>query len=278
MLSDLIYDIGMHTGKDTAFYLAKGFRVVAVEASEALVAEARERFADEIDCGRLVLYNVAIADYEGTSDFYVNHEKSDWGTTCREFVERNEALGTTHSKVQVPCVPLQRILRECGVPYYAKIDIEGADLLCLKALLDFEERPRYVSIEASLTRFDDLFGELAHLWVLGYRQFKLVNQARHGRVRCPDPPREGLFVDQRFDGHMSGPFGEEAPGRWRDVEATLLRYRHILSEQRRFGARGAFQRPGLRGLGRAWRRLRGSGPVGWYDIHARLGEAGEVRP
>jgi len=268
--NDLIFDIGMHTGEDTAFYLKKGFRVVAVEANESLVAGARERFADEIDAGRLTLYNVAIAEREGTIDFFLNHEKDDWGTTSREFVARNEKLGTRHTKVEVPCVRLQRILRECGVPYYAKIDIEGADLLCLQALLEFEERPRYVSIEASLRSFEAVFGELAHLWVLGYRRFKVVNQARNRSLRCPDPPLEGLYVDQRFDGYMSGPFGEEAPGEWRDAESTLARYRRILDEQRRSGAGGRYDAPLLRRLDRFVRRVTGREPAGWYDIHGKL--------
>ena len=30
--SDLIYDVGFHQGEDTAYYLKKGFRVVAFEA------------------------------------------------------------------------------------------------------------------------------------------------------------------------------------------------------------------------------------------------------
>ena len=36
----LIIDVGMHNGDDTAFYLAKGFEVVAVEANAALVEAA----------------------------------------------------------------------------------------------------------------------------------------------------------------------------------------------------------------------------------------------
>lgn len=35
MKSDRIFDIGMHRGEGTRFYLAKGFRVVAVEANRA---------------------------------------------------------------------------------------------------------------------------------------------------------------------------------------------------------------------------------------------------
>ena len=34
---DLIYDVGMHRAEDTEFYLAKGFRVIAVEASPGAV-------------------------------------------------------------------------------------------------------------------------------------------------------------------------------------------------------------------------------------------------
>lgn len=272
MTSDLIFDIGMHTGEDTAFYLRKGFRVVAVEANEALVREARERFADEIDSGRLVIHAAALARTHGRTSFYVNHQKDDWGTTCPAFVARNEALGTTHTKVEVPCIPLQHVIAEHGVPYYAKIDIEGADLLCLRAFLDFDERPRFVSIETSLKHFDAFFDELSHLWVLGYRHFKIVNQALNRTVRCPQPPREGLYVDQRFHGRMSGPFGEEAPGAWRDVAHTLRRYRGILADQRRFGAGGRFDRSPWREIDRRLRRWMRREPPGWYDLHARLGD------
>ena len=35
---DLIYDVGMHKGEDTEFYLRKGFRVIAIEADPDLVS------------------------------------------------------------------------------------------------------------------------------------------------------------------------------------------------------------------------------------------------
>ena len=270
---DLIFDIGLHTGKDTTFYLKKGFRVVAVEANDALVKEASQRFAGEIDAGRLTIHHAAIAEREGTVDFFVNDQKDDWGTTSLAFVERNEALGTTHTKVEVPCLPLQRIIERYGVPYYAKIDIEGADVLCLEAFLDFDERPEYLSIEATLDRFEGAFAEFSHLWVLGYRRFKIVNQALHHSVRCPLPAREGLYVDERFDGHMSGPFGEEAPGTWRDIESAWHRYREILVDQSRFGARGRYWNTPLRQLDDWWRRFTRREPAGWYDIHAGRGDA-----
>src|SRR3954453_2854835 len=49
----LIFDLGMYLGQDTAFYLHKRFRVVAVNADPGLCAAATRRFAAAIDTGRL---------------------------------------------------------------------------------------------------------------------------------------------------------------------------------------------------------------------------------
>jgi hypothetical protein len=57
MVPDLIYDIGMHNGNDTAYYLFRGFRVVGVEANPLLVEQVRERFAAEIASNRLTVLN-----------------------------------------------------------------------------------------------------------------------------------------------------------------------------------------------------------------------------
>jgi hypothetical protein len=39
--ADLVYDVGFHQGEDTAFYLKKGFRVVAFEAHPRLAENGR---------------------------------------------------------------------------------------------------------------------------------------------------------------------------------------------------------------------------------------------
>ena len=65
MNRDLIIDIGMSEGNDTAFYLAKGFAVVGVEADTALQPHLAERFAAEIASGRLHLLHRAAAATSG---------------------------------------------------------------------------------------------------------------------------------------------------------------------------------------------------------------------
>jgi len=270
----LIIDAGMHIGKDTEFYLEKGFDVVAIEANPKLVAAAQTRLARYLAEGRLVIHPVALAPYVGEIAFYVNDKHDDWGTTAQAFAERNERFGSSNTLITVPCTTFDTILRESGVPYYLKIDVEGADTLCLQQLFSNPVRPQFVSVEAGLTSFEETFNELSLLWQLGYREFKIVNQALNSRVRCPNPPLEGSYVDYRFDDLCSGPFGEEAPGKWMPVEETLLRYRWLLREQRYFGADGKLYQTVFH---RLYERLKRA-PAGWYDFHAKLGKPADAQP
>lgn len=52
-----------------------------------------------------------------------------------------------------------------------KIDVEGADVICLRSLLDFEEKPLYVSAELlaphNLQQKTDCLDVLSTLKVLG---------------------------------------------------------------------------------------------------------------
>src|SRR5262245_6208551 len=61
---DLIYDVGMNNGDDTAYYLRRGFRVVAIEADTRLAKYAGERFGTQISSGQLRILNIGIAAEE----------------------------------------------------------------------------------------------------------------------------------------------------------------------------------------------------------------------
>ena len=64
MERDLVFDIGVNNGEDTAYYLRRGFRVVGVDANPEMVASGEQRFHKEIRAGRLVLLNVGLAAEE----------------------------------------------------------------------------------------------------------------------------------------------------------------------------------------------------------------------
>ena len=274
--SDLIIDVGMHDGTDTAFYLAKGFKVVAVEANPVLVDAARVRFAADIANGRLTIVGAAIAERRGKMSLAVadDPQHAIWSTLDPELVKRN-SKAVDYRFVEVDTVPFCEVLREYGVPYYLKIDIEGFDMVPVRALHELGDRPNYVSIESNVATsdatFDRVFDEFAELWSLGYRRFQFVNQRTLSRLRMPRPPLEGPYVDERFGNESSGPFGRELPGRWRSVrqaraEAALLRFKHNV------GGYGGRWRATPVGFAYAvTRRLVARRAHSWYDLHAQLG-------
>lgn len=166
MKSDLIYDIGMHNGDDTAYYLHRGFNVIAVEADPDLAVAGRERFADAIATGRLTIVNAAIAEQTGEAEFWICDQLRVWNSFDRSIASRN---GLPCHPVKVQTLPLRNLLAEYGVPYYLKVDIEGHDHIAI-ADVSVEDAPEFISME--LNSVDDF-------WLLrskGYCRFKCIQQ------------------------------------------------------------------------------------------------------
>jgi FkbM family methyltransferase len=208
--NDLIYDVGLHVGQDTDYYLKKGFRVVAIEANPLLVNECSARFSDAIAAGRLTIVNVGIATEDGTFPFYVNDQLSEWSSF-------NHEIGTSRGAyhvIQVPGTTLEKVMARHGVPYYLKLDIEGLDLAAIQSLRSLPAKPRHVSLENGQKHMID------ELYDQGYRRFKFVNQAKIHEIRLSAPSREGQYVDHVFPFGASGPFGDDTAGPWLDREAV----------------------------------------------------------
>lgn len=235
----LIVDVGMHLGQDTAFYLKKGFDVVAIEANPSLAEAARQRFARAIERGQLTILNHGVADHAGELDFYVNRSDDSWSS----FVEEIGARRGDFEVRRVPVDTLDVLLSPYQQPYYVKIDIEGHDHYALDALGRMPEKPRYVSVE------NGFLPMLERLKRFGYSGFKWVNQATVPSQRVPILAREGRPCLHRFAFGASGLFGDEAPGEWlpADTVEPLIR--------------AYWDKPQLDAQAH-----------GWFDLHARLGD------
>lgn len=275
----LIFDVGLHIGQDTAYYLSKGFSVVAVEANPLLAQAAGERFAKEIAAGRLAVENVGISDRSGSAEFWICDDEYEWSSFDREVAARR---GHKHHAIRIPCASIADLVDKHGLPRYMKIDIEGNDRICLKQLSP-RKSPAYISIES--------YGEesIADLAALGYAAFKVVDQVCFRTLE--DPPNfaystywalkkfrdnsnfvRNAYVSRlagklggrwlaakgmdryrmkdgyRFTVGSSGPFGEDTPGRWRSAEDAAR-------------ALALFDR---------WMKTSGLEPVTrWFDVHAR---------
>jgi len=261
-LRPVIFDIGLHHGEDTDFYLKKGFDVVAVEADPRHVTKAKERFAGAIAEGRMEIVSAAIADEPGEIEFYVNLDKDDWGSTDPTYGTR---AGTRHEKIGVPAIRFDELFTRVSRQglagegprrvHYVKCDIEGGDIHVLTGLLrcPLESRPMHLSVEAHKVEY------AAYLAVMGFTRFKLVNQNLNWTQKVPNPTREGEgsgreHFEYQFKGHSSGPFGEEAPGLWVSFEEVAYLYMSL--------KRAAASYPTI--------------SIAWYDFHAAMEVVGGV--
>lgn len=260
----LVYDVGAHLGEDSNFYLKLGFRVVAVEANPALVKKLRLRFSREIESGDYQLVPYAIGDSTQEITFYVNNSLSVWGTTNPDWARRNERMGAQSEPIKVKCVQFADVLAEYGTPHYLKIDIEGADMLCVDALRARSACPSFLSIESNKTSWAELMSELNVLYEIGYRRFKVVDQRRH--FAGDFATRDGKRVHHQFESDSSGPFGEHLAGEWLTREEAIMRYRSIFRLYRTIGDNRLLGR--VLGKMPLLRRIRDL--VSWYDTHAAL--------
>lgn len=275
---DLVYDVGLHRGQDTDFYLKKGYRVVAFEADPENVAFCRERFAREIANERLVIVEGAIAENVASNNgnkpsvqFYKCAEHPLWSSASEDWAARNEVLGTRHDIVNVPAVDFAKCIEQYGVPHYLKADIVGNETICLEALLEFKNKPDYISIRSEKLVFSKLEKEFDLLEQLGYKDFKAVKQDFE-RITSPLPSANGHKPYHNFEDGSSGPFGEETTGRWKTRDEAVRDYRTVFVKYWLFGDYSYLvqTRRGRGFIATLERVLRRSVP-GWYDTHARLG-------
>lgn len=235
---NLIYDIGMHVGQDTSFYLKKGFKVIAVEANPILAEKARKKFSDYIENGQLTIIGKGIASKSSAGiPFFINNFDSAWSS----FIEDIGSRGGNYETIYVDVTSAPSLFEQYGCPYYLKIDIEGLDYDLIKSLENVRTLPRYISAENGQ---ENMIRELASL---GYKSFKFINQAHIGGQSALSPSKEGASVNFVFEHGSSGEFGEDTPGEWIPMEAVIKISNLYWSNP-----------------------TRDDNVDGWYDVHARL--------
>ncbi len=249
----LIYDVGMHNGDDTAYYLSLGYKVVAIDASPDLVSKAKHRFADFITNGQLDILHLGIGEEPGYFDFFQNKKNSVWNSFDKAIGMRENA---DIEVIPVEVKRIDQVIEEKGMPYYMKIDIEGNDITCLNSLLRYGGRPKFISVEVN---YEELITRLNEL---GYTQFKIIEQTNFVPLELPELKEYramkkhkefkrsmnffvrvvrkvfGNYIDAAWEKKYkywfnyshpygsSGPFAEALPGRWLNFDDTLKVYHY----------------------------------------------------
>lgn len=196
----LVFDIGANDGADCEYYLKKGMRVVAVEANEELAIRLESLFSRAISERKLSVVNAAISDAQGEVDFYINQTNSLVSSLDENWARRDD---NNLRKIKVRTITIQELVKKYGVPFYIKIDIEGADMQAIKQLTETKELPKYLSVEDC--RHGYVY--LAAMKKLGYQKFQLSNQYDVGKSIDKK-------IMHKFKLGDSGKFGADLEGSW----------------------------------------------------------------
>lgn len=273
---DLIFDVGMHRGEDTDFYLKKGFDVVSFEANPDLVGSCEARFKDAISDGKLnIVSGVLAPPGTGESIAFYRNARSEWGTIDPEWAVRNQKLGYTSEVIQLKRIDLDGVISKYGMPYYMKIDVEGVDGYILDTIASTALRPQYISIESNKSDIDALDGEIDRFSKLGYKKFKIVQQGNIPGTEIATSRLDGQSLRHTFETHSSGPFGEDITLPWLSAAEARAAYRDIFRRYKFFGDNTFYERlpkPARKVIANSYRALTGyRGPLpGWFDTHASL--------
>ena len=214
--SRMIFDLGMNAGEDSAFYVKRGYRVVALEANPALCEKVRRRFQKEIDDKRLHLLNAAIADRAGCTKFFVNLDNDHWSSLDAGWAGRD---ASKFEETTVECVTLDDLFGKFGIPYYVKIDVEGTDRIVLEQLRGHDVLPLFVSVEDCRLGFD----YMQIMASCGYNAFKLLDQSSV-------PQMMDAVTGHVFVSGSSGPFGDDLPGSWLAHGEMIKHYSQIVRD------------------------------------------------
>lgn len=272
---NLIFDVGMHKGQDTDYYLKRGYKVIAFEANPENAEFCRRKYAAKIESNQLTIVEGAIVESNYLNEnhrkvkFYRNEDHSLWGSTSEDWAYRNEVMGTTNEVIEVDAIDFSRCLEKYGIPFYLKADIVGSEMICLRALRNFAQKPDYLSIRSEKVIFQRLKDEFGILDELGYDRFQAVQQDIH-EWKTAFASADGEKINYTFQEGASGTFGKDLPPKWKTKEEVLKDYKRIFTLYWLFGDYSYLiqTEKGKNFITQLERVVRRPLP-GWYDTHAK---------
>ncbi len=168
---DLCFDVGANLGEISEVMLGLGARVVAVEPQSENVEALRARFSGNAN---FVLVPKALASQAGYGELMVCGF-SECSSMSAEFVATATSSGRLPSNIyqwnevrEVATTTLDELIRDYGVPAFAKIDVEGFEAEVLKGC---SHRLRTLSLEFTPERLQPALDCVEMLEMLGDVEF-----------------------------------------------------------------------------------------------------------
>lgn len=170
---DLAFDIGSHVGDRVASFRRLGAEVVALEPQPGPAGVIARLFEGD---GQVMLVHAACGAAEGEIILKVNTANPTVTTASAAFVASADGAEGWQGQVwdreiTVPCLTLDRLIADHGVPAFVKIDVEGFEADVLAGL---SQALPALSFEFTTIQRDVAFACLDRLAALGPYRFDVA--------------------------------------------------------------------------------------------------------
>jgi FkbM family methyltransferase len=133
---DLCFDIGAHLGDRTAYFLALGARVVAIEPQPQMMAALQRRFTANRN---VTLIAAAMGAAPGKAKLSIDPANPTVATLSPDYIaEAGASRGFRRVRwrehIEVDVVTLDSLIAAHGMPNFCKIDVEGYEHAVIEGL------------------------------------------------------------------------------------------------------------------------------------------------
>jgi FkbM family methyltransferase len=158
---DVVIDCGAHVGAFTRQALAAGAKlVVSVEPSPVNAELLRRNLADEIQAGRVIVYQKGVWNEESSLPFFVDPNNSAGSSfVFEDHAGHDHSAAADSSIIEVPLTTIDALVAELGLEKvdFIKMDIEGAEQNALRGAVQTLKTFRPHMALASYHVVDDQF-------------------------------------------------------------------------------------------------------------------------
>lgn len=186
----VVFDVGCHAGLHLGQFadlIGPSGRAVAFEPIPALADALASKYRDRPNVD---IRTLALADEPGRSEFLVLHQ----ALGMSGFKQRADSSDQGAEKITVPVDTLDRQAADLSRLDYIKIDIEGAEISCLRGARQTVRRYRpLISLEYGMPTYS-LFGNTAMTLFEWGREHDYIPSDLFGNL-IPDPDEWAVVCD-----------------------------------------------------------------------------------